>query len=52
MSMSAESPVDELMSRLNLIEDQPLELRAVAFTQIHDELQQQLDGKDSFPRHG
>jgi len=52
VSMSDESPVDGLMSRLSLIEDQPLESRAAAFTQIHDELQQQLEGKDSFPRHG
>ncbi|CAO1651075.1 FXSXX-COOH protein [Salinibacterium sp. NYA9b] len=52
MSMSDESPVDGLMSRLSLIEDQPLETRAAAFTQVHDELQQQLEGKDAFSRNG
>lgn len=51
MSMSEESPVDGLLSRLSLIEDQPLESRAAAFTHIHDELQQQLEGRDSFSRH-
>jgi hypothetical protein len=50
--MSEESPVDGLMSRLSLIEDQPLESRASSFTQIHDELQQQLEGKDAFSRNG
>jgi hypothetical protein len=52
VTMSDESPVDGLMSRLSLIADQPLESRAAAFTQIHDELQQQLEGKDSLPRDG
>jgi len=52
VSMSEDSPVDGLMSRLSLIEDQPLESRAAAFTQLHDELQQQLEGKESFSRHG
>jgi len=33
-----------LLSRLRLIEDQPLESRAVAFAQIHEELQSRLDG--------
>jgi hypothetical protein len=33
-----------LLSRLRLIEDQPLGSRAVAFGQIHDELQSRLDG--------
>ncbi|MBH0009602.1 hypothetical protein [Salinibacterium sp. SWN1162] len=50
--MDDESPVDGLMSRLSLIEAQPLETRATAFTQIHDQLQQQLDGKDAFSRNG
>lgn len=38
---------DALLSRLRLIEDQPLESRAVAFAQIHEELQSRLDGGDS-----
>jgi len=38
-----------LLSRLRLIEDQPLESRAVAFAQIHEELQSRLDSGDSAP---
>lgn len=34
---------DALLSRLRLIEDQPLEQRAAAYTQLHDELQHALD---------
>jgi hypothetical protein len=36
-----------LVSRLRLIEDQPLESRAVAFAQIHEELQLRLDRGDT-----
>ena len=36
-----------LLSRLHLIEDQPLESRAVAFAQIHEELQARLDSGDA-----
>jgi hypothetical protein len=38
---------DALLSRLLVIEDQPLESRAAAFTQLHDDLQQRLEGGDS-----
>lgn len=38
---------DALLSRLRLIEDQPLESRAPAFTQLHDELRAALEGGDS-----
>ena len=38
---------DALLSRLLVIEDQPLESRAAAFTQLHDELQHRLEGGDS-----
>jgi len=38
---------DALLSRLLVIEDQPLESRAEAFTQLHDELQHRLEGGDS-----
>ena len=38
-----------LVSRLRLIEDQPLETRAIAFAQIHEELQSRLDSGDSSP---
>ena len=33
-----------LLSRLRVIEDQPLESRAAAFVQIHDRLQTTLEG--------
>lgn len=43
---STESPIesDALLSRLRLIDDQPLESRATAFAQLHDELRQRLEG--------
>lgn len=40
-----------LLSRLRLIEDQPLESRAAAFAQVHDELQAALEGSDAAPRN-
>jgi len=33
-----------LVERLSVIEQQPLESRADAFQQLHDELQRELDG--------
>jgi len=42
---------DALLSRVRLIEDQPLETRAAAFGQVHDALQSRLEGGDSRP-HG
>jgi hypothetical protein len=38
---------DALLSRLRLIEDQPLDSRASAFAQIHEELQSRLESGDS-----
>ena len=38
---------NELMSRLRVIEDQPLDLRAGAFVQIHDRLRSTLEGGDA-----
>ena len=35
---------DALLSRLRLIEDQPLDQRAAAFAQVHDQLQATLEG--------
>ena len=61
MNMSTENPPaganppaesDALLSRLRLIEDQPLDTRAVAFTQLHEELQHRLEGGDSPIAHG
>jgi hypothetical protein len=47
-SVSEESvDADALLSRLRLIEDQPLETRAAAFAQINDELQSRLEGTDA-----
>jgi len=37
---------DALLDRLRVIEDQPLETRAPAYTQLHDELQHVLEGGD------
>ncbi|MDQ1570900.1 MAG: hypothetical protein QOF79_1574 [Actinomycetota bacterium] len=42
---------DALLSRLHVIEDQPLESRAAAFAQINDELQARLEGGDSARSH-
>lgn len=36
-----------LVSRLLVIEDQPLETRAESFAQIHDRLRSTLEGGDS-----
>ena len=41
---------DTLLSRLRLIEDQPLERRAEAFTKVHDELQSALERGDAQQR--
>lgn len=38
---------DSLLSRLRLIEDQPLDSRAAAFGQIYTSLQARLEGGDS-----
>jgi hypothetical protein len=38
---------EELLSRLSLLEDQPLEARAPAFLQLHDELKAALESADS-----
>lgn len=44
--MSEENEVvDGLISRLTVIDQQPLEGRATAFAQIHDELRSVLDGQ-------
>ena len=42
----ADEDNDGLLSRLRLIEDQPLEARAAAFAQLHTELQSALEGSD------
>jgi hypothetical protein len=42
--------VDGLISRLTVIDQQPLDQRAPAFVQIHDELRSVLDGDASSSR--
>ena len=49
---TAGEETNALVSRLRLIEDQPLDTRAAAFTQVHDQLQSQLEGGDSPRTHG
>jgi len=46
MSDESDDQNDGLLSRLRLIEDQPLEARAAAFAQVHEELQAALEGSD------
>lgn len=38
---------DALLSRLRVIEDQPLDTRAEAFVQLHDQLRATLEGGDA-----
>ncbi|WP_197059444.1 hypothetical protein [Cryobacterium sp. MLB-32] len=40
------SDVTDLGSRLTVIDEQPLEERAAAFLQVHDELQARLEDSD------
>jgi hypothetical protein len=41
---TTDKDTNALLSRLRVIEDQPLESRAAAFVQIHDRLQATLEG--------
>ena len=41
--VSSDDDASALVSRLRVIEDQPLESRAAAFVQIHDRLQSTLE---------
>jgi len=43
---------DELVSRVRLIEDQPLAERAGSFAHVHDELQASLERGDAHSRNG
>ena len=43
---------NSLVSRLRVIEDQPLESRAAAFARVHDTLQRRLEGGDSTASRG
>lgn len=42
----ADAGHDGLLSRLKLIEDQPLETRAEAYAHVHEELRDALDAAD------
>jgi len=44
---TGDTDTSALLSRLRLIEDQPLEARAEAFVQVHDELQSILEHGDT-----
>jgi hypothetical protein len=45
--MDDDAETNTLLPRLRVIEDQPLESRAAAYTQLHDELQHILEGGDA-----
>lgn len=47
MTNEQEYPADGLVSRVNLIDQQPLEQRAAAYSQLVDELRTMLEGSDS-----
>ncbi len=44
--MGDDAETDALLSRLRVIEGEPLESRAAAYAQLHDELQRILEGGD------
>ncbi|MEO6942300.1 MAG: hypothetical protein ABI238_02095 [Terrimesophilobacter sp.] len=44
---STSDELDALLSRLQVIEDQPLAERAPAYVQLHDELRAALEGADA-----
>jgi hypothetical protein len=46
-NLETATEADALLSRLRVIEDQPLESRAAAFTQLHEQLQARLEGGDT-----
>jgi hypothetical protein len=41
---------DALLSRLRVIEDQPLDARAEAYAHVHEQLQAELEGGDTHHR--
>ena len=47
--MSTDDPDDDtaLLPRLRVIEEQPLDARAAAYTQLHDDLKGRLEGGDA-----
>lgn len=51
-SAAAVAEPAELVSRLRVIEDQPLDQRATAFVHIHDRLHATLEGADASSPNG
>ncbi|MCD2170392.1 MULTISPECIES: hypothetical protein [Microbacterium] len=49
MSDTAPDAAPELIDRLRLIEEQPLDMRAQAFAALHDELARRLESAPSDP---
>lgn len=47
MSEDIRETDDALVSQLRLVEDQPLDERARAYVQLHEELRAQLEGGDA-----
>jgi hypothetical protein len=47
MAEDETTDTNALLSRIRVIEDQPLAARAEAFAQLHDELRSTLEGGDS-----
>lgn len=47
MTNEQEYPADGLVSRVRLIDEQPLDQRASAYSQVVDELRAVLEGSDS-----
>jgi hypothetical protein len=41
---------DGLVARLDVIEEQPLDVRAEAYAQLHDQLRRTLEGEDEHGR--
>lgn len=49
LSPTADEQPSALVSRLRVIEDQPLDTRAEALAQLHDELRAMLEAGDAPP---
>ena len=50
-TVRADEEPSALLSRLRVIEDQPLETRAESLAQLHDELRAQLEAGDAARLH-
>ena len=50
-NVSRDEEPSALLTRLRVIEDQPLETRAEALAQLHDELRAQLESGDAARPH-